>query len=213
WVTRIAEDRFVALLSSDRAEALRSHLDRYLITERVELKLIPNGPWKISNRRTDDWSVPVPSFGEGCVASIHRETPADRQLLPVEAFEELRIRLGVPKDGVDVDDRNLPQEVDRNTEAISFEKGCYLGQEPVARIDALGRVNWQLRGLVLEGPPPPAGAELIRDEKPVGRITSATASESGAIALAYVRREHAAAGTEVVCQGNAATVRELPMTE
>lgn len=213
WVSRIGPERFVLLLASERAETLRAHLDRYLLREDAELKLIPPGAWKISNRRTDDWNVPVAAFGEGCVASVLREPPDDRRLLPAEEFEALRIRLGVPRDGVDVDDRNLPQEVDRNEAAISFTKGCYLGQEPVARIDALGRVNWLLRGLTIDGPAPAAGSELTSQGKAVGRITSATATAGGAIALAYLRRGHTAGGTELLCGGVTASVRELPPSD
>ena len=123
-----------------------------------------------------------------------------------EEFEQIRIALHVPLDGVDVDDRNLPQEVDRNTLAISFKKGCYLGQEPVARIDALGRVNWQLRCVRIEGPAPLPGVELTLGEKPVGRVTSIVATESGSLALAYVRREHSSAGSELRVDGLRATV-------
>ena len=63
------------------------------------------------------------------------------------AFETLRIEAGTPLFGVDFNDNNLPQEVGRDDRAISFTKGCYLGQETVARIDALGHVNQQLAGV------------------------------------------------------------------
>jgi tRNA-modifying protein YgfZ len=110
------------------------------------------------------------------------------------AFEALRIEAGFPRYGVDITDSNLAQEVGRTSRAISFAKGCYLGQEPIARIDALGHVNQQLRGIrMLSGPLPPAGSEvvLIGDEpRPIGRVTSSAISyaDDRPVALAYIRR-------------------------
>ena len=76
--------------------------------------------------------------------------------------------------GVDFDDRNFPQEVGRNEQAISFTKGCYLGQETVARIDALGHVNQRLAGVRFAGTNvPDAGNELTYAGKTAGQVTSA----------------------------------------
>ena len=72
-------------------------------------------------------------------------------ILGEKTFEALRIEAGLPLFGVDFDDHNLPQEVGRNAQAISFTKGCYLGQETVARIDALGHVNQQITGVAFSG--------------------------------------------------------------
>jgi folate-binding protein YgfZ len=71
--------------------------------------------------------------------------------LDSSAFEVLRIEAGVPASGRDVTPDNLPQEVARDSQAINFVKGCYLGQETVARIDALGHVNKLLRGIIITG--------------------------------------------------------------
>ena len=85
------------------------------------------------------------------------------------AFHALRIEAGTPLFGVDFDDRNFPQEVGRNEQAISFTKGCYLGQETVARIDALGHVNQQLAGVRFAGTNvPDAGSELTHAGKTAG---------------------------------------------
>jgi len=114
------------------------------------------------------------------------------------AFEAARIEAKCPFYGQDITDKNLPQEVDRNEQAISFKKGCYLGQETVARIDALGHVNRLLRLVQFEGDTMPApGAELRTAGKVIGEVTSSTWSPkfSTPIALAYVRREHSAPGT------------------
>ncbi len=196
WVSRTDAARYVVLLSSDRSDRLQTHLDRYLIREKVDLRLVPPGVWTVGRGVASALTVRVEAFGEGAVAALDASPPPTR-LMTHEEFEQTRIPLRAPLDGVDVDDRNLPQEIDRNDRAISFTKGCYLGQEPVARIDALGRVNWLLRCVRVEGHPPLPGAEVTRDEKPVGRVTSSVASDGGAIALAYMRREHVGGAGEL----------------
>ena len=219
WVGRVSAERLLVLLWSDRAEALREHLDRYLIREQVELAARQDLRVALAGDATDDASASsfrCEAFGPAARVLVRDDAEhlavANHRTIESEEFERLRIRLGVPRDGVDVDDRNLPQEVDRNERAISFTKGCYLGQEPVARIDALGRVNWLLRGLEIDGTPPEPSAELMRDGKAVGRVTSSVANDRGAIALAYLRREHAEAGTELAVEGSAAKVCAFPMS-
>ncbi|MDA0658179.1 MAG: hypothetical protein O2931_11550 [Planctomycetota bacterium] len=114
-------------------------------------------------------------------------------LISPHDFELSRVRAGWPEYGVDIDERNLPQEVARSSTAISFRKGCYLGQETVARIDALGHVNQELRGLVFAGPVDIApGSTLQIQDKSVGRITSSIYDPlvDQTFALAYLRREY-----------------------
>jgi folate-binding protein YgfZ len=122
-----------------------------------------------------------------------------------ETFEALRIESGVPLYGRDISDENLAQEVGRSKAAISFTKGCYLGQEPIARIDAMGHVNRQLCGLKLtSGPVPEPNSVVVADEgdKEIGRVTSAAVSPgtNRPVALAYVRRKFLAIGTNVFVQ-------------
>jgi folate-binding protein YgfZ len=115
-------------------------------------------------------------------------------------FQTLRIEAGMPLYGVDFDDRNLPQEVGRDAEAINFTKGCYLGQETVARIDALGHVNQQISGVRFQGSEPPQmGAMLTHAGRPVGIVTSAAYSPrlAAPLALAMLRREHTAVGSRL----------------
>lgn len=109
-----------------------------------------------------------------------------------DELEALRIEAGVPKLGVDVDDRTIPQEAFLEVDAVSFTKGCFIGQELVCRIDSRGHVNRFLRRLSFPGAVvPPAEAELVVADKVVGQITSATAvpGEDRVVALAMVRRE------------------------
>jgi len=116
------------------------------------------------------------------------------------AFEVARIEAGFPLYGRDITERNLPQEVARDDRTISFRKGCYLGQETVARIDALGHVNQLLVGLRFSGSEVLSpGLELFADAAKAGYVTSAAFSprQQCGIALAYIRRGHHAPGTRL----------------
>jgi folate-binding protein YgfZ len=106
------------------------------------------------------------------------------------AYDAFRIEQGIPRQPVDIDASTIPQEAELELEAVSFTKGCFLGQELVCRIDSRGHVNRFLRRLVdVDGERPVAGAELRADDKVVGSVTSVTASPFPVIALGYVRRE------------------------
>jgi folate-binding protein YgfZ len=128
--------------------------------------------------------------------------------------EALRIESGWPLYGVDITPENLPQEIDRDARTLSFHKGCYLGQETIARLDSRGHVNRTLVGVRFEGEePPPCGMELTAEEAAVGRVTSATFSPlvGAAIALAYVRRGHNQPGQRFSSPLGPAEVVRLPV--
>ncbi len=121
--------------------------------------------------------------------------------------EALRIEAGVPRLGREVNGGEFPQELLLD-DAVDYEKGCYLGQETVARIHYRGQVNRLLSGLRGDSPLPP-GAELISSGQEVGSITSAAESpELGSIALAMVRREEVESGATVEVRANGAVVGE-----
>jgi tRNA-modifying protein YgfZ len=127
------------------------------------------------------------------------------------AAEVLRVESGRPRYGVDLDDTVIPQEAGLNERAVSFTKGCYVGQETVARLHYRGKPNRRLRGLRLSAPAE-SGAELRLGERVVGRLGTVTTSpRHGAIALALVRRE-AATGDRLAVAGSEAVaeVVELP---
>jgi folate-binding protein YgfZ len=110
---------------------------------------------------------------------------------------------------------NLPQEIDRNPQAISFTKGCYLGQETVARIDALGHVNRMLRGVRFScDSVPVAGTPLFSDspDRPVGQVTSSCWSPrlEAPLAMAFLRRGNHEPGTRLNSELGAAEVVQLP---
>ena len=131
--------------------------------------------------------IPTHDFGRPAVEML------DAGLEPTvgeDELELLRIRAGTPRWGREIDDRVLPAEAGLEARAIDFAKGCYPGQEPVARQHYRGRVNRALRTLILDGPDLPADdAELVYDGKVVGRVTSAVRDGERVVALAYVRVE------------------------
>ena len=135
-----------------------------------------------------------------------------------QALETARVEAGLPRFGADMDETTLAPEA-LDTRAISYSKGCYIGQEVIARVRTYGQVAKALCGLRLEGEgkeAPAKGAKLFLGEKEVGVITSAVWSPSlqAVIALGYVRREAGQTGTELLAQTPAgkipARIVELP---
>jgi folate-binding protein YgfZ len=141
------------------------------------------------------------------------EVLRERGALPVseQAAECLRVERGRPRYGVDLDDSVIPQEAGLNERAVSFTKGCYVGQETVARLHYKGKPNRHLRGLRLSAPAS-TGEELLLGERVVGHVGSAVLSPRlGPIALALVRREaEPGAIVSVGEHGTSAEVLELP---
>ena len=129
------------------------------------------------------------------------------------ATEILRVEHGRPRYGAELDDGTIPQEAGLNDRAVSFTKGCYVGQETVARLFYRGKPNRHLRGLLLSEPAP-SGAELRLGERVVGHLASSLVSPVfGPIALALVRREAAIGDTVEVEGGATAEVVELPFAQ
>ena len=121
----------------------------------------------------------------GLVAAGYRPIGAD-------AFEIARVEAGVPRFGAEIDESVLPAETGLVDRAVSFTKGCYVGQEPVARLHYRGHPNRHLRRLVgLDGGLPSVPAEIVLGERVVGRLTSVAQPPGGgpAVGLGYVRRE------------------------
>ena len=136
-------------------------------------------------------------------------------LLPVglAALDLRRVERGVARFGRDFGPEHFPQETGRDEEAVSYTKGCYLGQEVIARIHYRGQVNRVLRGLRLGGEPPADGTAVLHEERPLGVLSSAVASPAvgGTIALAILHRRGAEPGTAVqIATGGEAQVTALP---
>ena len=172
----------------------------------------------------DDWAVAVPVSWPGysgldvlASPASSKARPADLRLGDPAAFEAARIEAGVPALGRELTEKTIPQEAgDLALHAVSFTKGCYTGQELVARLDSRGgNVAWRLRGVVLE---PSAksrvGAPLLAADREVGRITSIAWSPGylAPVALAYVRRDVVPPFVATAAPGAVrAEIRELPL--
>lgn len=130
-----------------------------------------------------------------------------------EALEVLRTEAGIPRFGQDFGPENFPQETGAE-EAVSYTKGCYLGQEVVARIHYRGGVQKTLRGLVFDRPAPAPGTALLHDGREAGKATTVVNSPAlgGPAGLAILHRRAAAPGTRLEIEGGgAAEVRDLPL--
>jgi folate-binding protein YgfZ len=133
-----------------------------------------------------------------------------------EALELYRTARGVPRFGVDLRERDLPQETGQQ-HALNFSKGCYIGQEIVERIRSRGNVHRVFVGFEVQGEPPQPGTKVRADDKDMGEITSAARvpfpGGERTLALGYLRREVAAPGTTVEIDGRSATVQTVPFRE
>ena len=132
-----------------------------------------------------------------------------------EALEMRRIAAGIPLYGVDIRERELPQETEQ-MRALNFNKGCYVGQEIVERIRSRGNVHRKFSGFLAEsGKAIAAGEKIFAGEKEIGEITSSAVlpTESGerTVALGYIRREAGLPGREVIIGSVKATVIQLPL--
>jgi tRNA-modifying protein YgfZ len=165
-IVRRAQDDFLLLTEPELGEAVRVQLQRARFAAKVEIEPEQHESWLVLG-------------GE----EVLDERPAGDEAGEGE-FERWRIEAGIPRWGAELDDRVLPAEAGLEATHISFTKGCYPGQEPIARQHHRGKVNRRLRILDVEGEAEP-GDELTLNGKVVGRITSAV---PGA-ALAYVRTE------------------------
>lgn len=134
----------------------------------------------------------------------------------LDAYEILRVEASTPIMGLDCDANRFVVEVGRSN-AISYTKGCYLGQEPIVMArDRAGHVNRQFRGLRFQSDAPAAPGSILTaaDGKEVGVVTSSIVSPRiGAIGLGYVRRGHEQPGSQLTSDGRQVTVAALPMTE
>jgi tRNA-modifying protein YgfZ len=207
-LVRVGDDAWLDL-EAGHGDDLREALERFRLRVKVELAG-PAEPWGMVAFRGGD----APAVADGCVA-----LPVDGGVdvigpqaalaavdgdgaLTADEYEQARIEAGIPKLGAELGESTIPQEAYLDLDAVSFTKGCFLGQELVARIDSRGHVNRLLRRLrtaddaVLE-----VGADVTVDAKPVGTVTSAVPG----VALAYIRRE-IDPGTKATVAGDTVTV-------
>jgi tRNA-modifying protein YgfZ len=165
-VLRRSEDDFLLLTEPELGETVRTELLRMRFAAKAEIELEEHESWLVL----------------GGEEVLDERPPGD--VIDDEGFERWRIEAGIPRWGREIDDRVLPAEAGLDETHISFTKGCYPGQEPIARQRYRGKVNRKLRVLDLEGEAP-SGTELLLDGKTVGRITSSVPG----VALGFVRVE------------------------
>jgi len=177
-VWRRGEDDFLLLTEPELGETVTAQLRRLRIASRCEIEpethsstVVLGGAGGIPSR---DYGVPAVEILDADGGAV----PADEEL------ERLRILARTPRWGREIDEGILPAEAGLDERAVSFTKGCYPGQEPVARLHNRGHVNRTLRVLELDGSAREA-AEVLHDGAVVGRVTSAVTG----LALAYVRTE------------------------
>jgi tRNA-modifying protein YgfZ len=184
-VWRRGEDDFLLLTEPELGAIVRTQLLRARFAARCEVELEEHTSTVVFG--SDEAGIANPDYG---VPAVEILDEAGEPELTEEQLEPLRIQAGTPRWGREIDDRVLPAEAGLVERAVSFAKGCYPGQEPIARLHYRGHANRGLRVLRLDvGEPPARDAEIRFQDRVVGRVTSAAASEDGVVALAYVRRE------------------------
>ncbi|MEM9825906.1 MAG: aminomethyltransferase [Planctomycetota bacterium] len=214
------EDGFRLVGSAGQSEAIAALVDRYTIREDA-LATAEDDRWAggfvaptedatTPGFRLPGFRVSVPWLGppQDLFLTPKQDTdlkqdtdpnpdPAGAPPADPTDFHDQRVAAGFPWHGVDFGDRNLPQEADRTDQAISFTKGCYLGQETVARLDALGKVQKQLVRIELAASLPTLQPDdkVMLEGKPIARITSV--HSGGGIVIAMARRGFLDAGAEI----------------
>jgi len=200
-VLRRALDDFLLLTEHGLGQRVRATLVRSRFAMKCDIELEAHVSSVVLGGSE---GIPTEDYGEPAVEIL------DEALAPTVSEDELeilRIRAGTPRFGREIDDRILPAEAGLDARAIDFEKGCYPGQEPVARQHYRGRVNRTLRGLEVVGAAVPEyDAEIALGDKVVGRVTSAARNGDLVVALGYVRVE-VPSGAELSVEGR--TARQL----
>jgi folate-binding protein YgfZ len=186
-VLRRGADDFLVLTEPELGSRVRDELLRFRFAAQAEIEpeehesflLVGAAEGGIANR---DYGVPA--------VEVLDEAPEQATPIGDDELELLRIQARTPRLGRELDDRVLPAEAGLEERYISFTKGCYPGQEPVARLHYRGHANRGLRVLRLEGAElPEYDAPVEHEGKDIGRVTSAVAAGDAVVALAYVRRE------------------------
>jgi folate-binding protein YgfZ len=239
--TLLVDDaRVLATVPAALVEAIRAHLDHYLVMEDAEMAPETDAfePWMLHGPRAGDVLAAARAAGGvgglvdrtglgGAIvlspaeragdvhAAIQRAAGAAGGVVGDEAgWDALRLERAVPRFGPDFDDKTYPQEASLEKVAVSFDKGCYLGQEVVCMLEMRGHVKRKLAPLVLDAATPPAPGDAVTDEggAPVGEVTSAARSPTlgKAVALAMVKRAHAEPGSRLLVGGARAEVVARP---
>ena len=189
-VVRRDHDDFLLLTEPELGERLAVELLRFRFAAKCAVERERHLSTLVLGETPPAGTVPNVDYGVAAYELLDAEPPARAVAITADELERLRILAASPRWGRELDDRVLPAEAGLEGRAISFTKGCYPGQEPVARLHYRGHPNRGLRVLEIEGGELPAhDAPLTYEDRTVGRVTSAVAHGDGVLALAYVRRE------------------------
>jgi tRNA-modifying protein YgfZ len=187
-VLRRGHEDFLLSTDADLGERVAAELRRFRFAAKVEIEPEEHDALLVFGDRPEGVSYPVADYGEPAWEVLDGDVSGEQ--VASDELERLRIAAGTPRVGHEIDDRVLPAEAGLVERAVNFEKGCYPGQEPIARLHYRGHANRGLRVLRLDGGElPEYDAALSLDGKAVGRVTSAVGAAGGVLALAYVRRE------------------------
>ncbi len=188
-VLRRRHDDFLLLTEPGLGERVAAELRRFRFAARCDVEQEEHVSTLVLGGEAPGGSVPNADYGVAAYELLDAE-PEGAEPIDDHELERLRIRAGSPRWGRELDDRVLPAEAGLEERAISFTKGCYPGQEPVARLHYRGHPNRGLRALLIDGAELPAyDAPLTWEGRDVGRVTSAVNVGESVHALAYVRRE------------------------
>jgi folate-binding protein YgfZ len=185
-VTRTADDQFALDVDAGWGEHVITRLKRFLLRTKAEIEPVD---WPVT--AILDSSVPLPAGAHRAVSELPNDgyvalnagVPEGATDVGPGVYEDLRVRAGVPRMGRELDESTIPASAGIVDRSVSWTKGCYTGQELVARIDSRGdKVPTKLRRITGEVP---EGATLHVGDREVGHVTSAAAGA----ALGYVRRE------------------------
>jgi tRNA-modifying protein YgfZ len=189
-VWRRGPDDFLLVTEPELADALRRELVRSRFAAKAQVELEEHVSTLVLGEEAPSGAIPNRDYGVPAYELVDEEPPAGAPVTD-DQLERLRILARSPRVGKEIDERVLPAEAGLDERAISFGKGCYPGQEPVARLHYRGHPNRTLRVLRFDGEKAPEeNGELTHEGKVVGRVTSvARDSDPGFLALAYVRRE------------------------
>ncbi len=188
-VLRRGPDDFLLLTEPSLGDRVAQELLRFRFAAKCAIEAEDHSSTIVLGDPPPAGALPTPDYGVPAYELLDAAPPSADSITG-EELERLRILARTPSWGRELDGRVLPAEAGLDDRAISFTKGCYPGQEPVARLHYRGHPNRGLRVLELaEGDLPAYDAELTLDGKVVGRITSAVADGRHILALAYVRSE------------------------
>src|SRR4051794_1996827 len=183
-VWRRSDDDFLLLTEPELGERVRAELQRFRFAARAEIEPEEHVSTIVFG---DGEGIPTDEYGPPAVEVLDGARGGDE--VAADELELLRILARTPRYGFEIDERVLPAEAGLTETHVDFGKGCYPGQEPIARLQYRGHANRGLRLLALPELPE-VETQVVYEDKAVGRVTSvATSPEHGAVALAYVRSE------------------------